>query len=197
MTTPSSRRGFRDSSSSSGFSSGCSNGCSKSSGFSLVELLVAAVVMVLSSIGGGALFNSATRQVNTIHESLTQQFSISNDLATVLELNDRYSCASGTCSASLGGDPPNQSSYVPDDPDDPAHSPTFRQLCGAGLANGLVNQVNATAVVAGPNVTRVASLEPAGSTSSATPHRYRVRWSSNGRTLRQVELIPTVAAWCP
>jgi prepilin-type N-terminal cleavage/methylation domain-containing protein len=193
MTTPSSRRGFRGSSSSRGFSNGCRN----SRGFSLVELLVAAVVMVLSSIGGGALFNSATRQVNTIHQSLTQQFSISNDLATVLELNDRYSCASGTCSASLGGDPPDQSSYVPDDPDDPAHSPTFRQLCGAGLANGLVNQVNATAVVAGPNVTRVASLEPAGSTSSATPHRYRVRWSSNGRTLRQVELIPTVAAWCP
>lgn len=183
MTTPSSHRDC--------------GACSRSSGFTLVELLVAAVVMMLASIGGSALFNAATRQVNTIHQALTQQFSISNDLATVLELNDRYSCASGTCSADLSGDPPNQNNYVPDDPDDPAHTPTFRQLCAAGLANGLVTQVNATAVEAGPNVTRMASLQPAGSTSSATPHRYQVRWSSNGRTLRQVELIPTVAAWCP
>ena len=165
--------------------------------FSLVELLVAAVLLMISSIGGSVLFNQATRQANAIRETLTQQFSISNDLATVLDLNDRYSCATGTCSANLNGDPPDQDSYAPDDPDDSTHSPTFRQLCTAGLANALVTQINSTAVAAGPNVSRVASLDPAGSTSSTPPHRYRVRWTSDGRTLRQVQLIPTVAAWCP
>ncbi len=170
---------------------------SSRAGFSLVELLVAAVLLMISSIGGSVLFNQATHQANTIRQTLAQQFSISNDLATVLDLNDRYSCTTGTCSATLAGDPPDQDQYVPDDPDDPSHNPTFRQLCTSGLADDLVAQINSTAVAAGPNVSRQASLDPPGSTTSIPPHRYRVRWSSGGRTLRQVQLTPTVAAWCP
>jgi prepilin-type N-terminal cleavage/methylation domain-containing protein len=168
-----------------------------SAGFSLVEMMVAAVLMLISSIGGTMLFNTATSQAQAIRTTLQQQVSIANDLAIVHALNDRYSCAEGSCSAVLGGAPPNQNQYAPANPDDPSHNPSFRQHCTAGLADGLVAQINGTTSVAGPDVVRSASLEPA-LTTSTPPHRYRVRWSrGDGHLLRQVQLIPTVAGWCP
>lgn len=168
-------------------------------GFSLVELLVAAMLMMISTIGGTWLFNSATGQANAIRLTLRQQFAISNDLATLQEISDRYSCASGTCTAVLTGNPPNQDGYVPVDVNGTVDQ-AFLDLCAAGLSDGLVSQINATpsADLINQGINRTASHEPAG-TSSVPPHRVRVRWTddANGRTLRQVQLTPTVAGWCP
>jgi prepilin-type N-terminal cleavage/methylation domain-containing protein len=105
----------------------------RNSGFSLVELLVAAVLMAISSMGGTYLFNQATRQARAISQTLEQQFAISNELAVIRDHNDRYSCATIPCSVQTGGNPPNQNQYVPANPDDPAHTPTFRQLCATRL----------------------------------------------------------------
>jgi len=44
----------------------------RNSGFSLVELLVAAVLMAISSMGGTYLFNQATRQARAISQTLEQ-----------------------------------------------------------------------------------------------------------------------------
>ena len=170
------------------------------SGFSLMELVVAVVLIAISSIGGTYLFNQATRQAKAISHTLKQQFAISNELAVIRDHNDRYSCATIPCSVQTGGNPPNQNQYVPANPDDPAHTPTFRQLCALGLADNLISHINSTPKLTGSEITRLASadLSSTGSPSSTTPHRYLVRWSStDGRVLRQVQLIPTVAAWCP
>ena len=170
----------------------------RNSGFSLVELLVAAVLMAISSMGGTYLFNQATSQARAISQTLEQQFAISNELAVIRDHNDRYSCATIPCSVQTGGNPPNQNQYVPANPDDPAHTPTFRQLCASGLSNDLITHINSPEV---PQ--RTASLDPAssavvnGTNKSVRPHRYLVTWSAGGRQVRQVQLIPTVAAWCP
>jgi prepilin-type N-terminal cleavage/methylation domain-containing protein len=172
----------------------------RNSGFSLVELLVAAVVMAISSMGGTYLFNQATRQARAISQTLEQQFAISNELAVIRDHNDRYSCATIPCSVQIGVNPPNQNQYVPANPDDPAHTPTFRQLCTVGLADNLISHINSTPKLTGSEITRRAStdLSSYGSPSSTPPQRYLVRWSgTDGRVLRQVQLIPTVAAWCP
>ena len=173
----------------------------QASGFSLVELLVAALIMAISSMGGTLLFGQATRQANAIRQTLQRQFEIGNDLAVIRDHNDRYSCASGTCSVALSGDPPNQEQYVP------ADYAAFNDLCAKGLANGLITHINATAIPARLNtvfqVTRTAALDPTSvddddPTLSAPPHRYLVTWrSADNRVIRQVQLIPTVAAWCP
>lgn len=168
----------------------------RNSGFSLVELLVAAVVMAISSMGGTYLFN----QARAISQTLEQQFAISNELAVIRDHNDRYSCATIPCSVQIGVNPPNQNQYVPANPDDPAHTPTFRQLCTVGLADNLISHINSTPKLTGSEITRRAStdLSSSGSPSSTPPQRYLVRWSgTDGRVLRQVQLIPTVAAWCP
>jgi hypothetical protein len=101
----------------------------------------------------------------------------------------------------LGGDPPNQNNYAPADPDDTTHTPNFRQLCQSGLADGLIAHINTQAPkLTDSGVIRQASTDLTSTASpvSTPPHRYLVRWSTtNGRVLRQVQLIPTVAAWCP
>ena len=172
----------------------------RNSGFSLVELLVAAVVMAIASMGGTYLFNQATSQARAISQTLEQQFAISNELAVIRDHNDRYTCSTIPCSVQTGGNPPNQNQYVPANPDDPAHTPTFRQLCAVGLADNLISDINSTPKLTSSEITRLAStdLSSTDSPSSTPPQRYLVRWSSNdGRVLRQVQLMPTVAAWCP
>jgi prepilin-type N-terminal cleavage/methylation domain-containing protein len=170
------------------------------SGFSLMELVVAVVLIAISSIGGTYLFNQATRQAKAISQTLEQQFAISNELAVIRDHNDRYTCATIPCSVQTGGNPPNQNQYVPANPDDPAHTPTFRQLCAVGLADNLISDINSTPKLTSSEITRLAStdLSSTGSPSSTPPQRYLVRWSStDGRVLLQVQLMPTVAAWCP
>jgi prepilin-type N-terminal cleavage/methylation domain-containing protein len=179
-------------------------GCSPATGFTLVELLVAAVVMVLASAGGSALFNQATRQAAQIRLNLEQQVAIASDLSAILELNDRYSCATGSCSATLPANPaaeppPNQDQYAPSDPDDPGHTPTFRQRCLAGLLTSLLATLGSNTTLPGTTIQRTVVLDPANSVGGASvpPHRYLVTWRQGATTLRQVQLVPTVAAWCP
>lgn len=172
-------------------------------GFSLVELLVAALLMAISSLGGTYLFTQATQQARAISETLQQQFEISNELAVIRDRNDRYTCASGACTVKLVGDPPNQDQYAPADPDNPAHTPTFRQLCQTELADNLISHINNQAAKQTDiAVSRKASTDPSTTIppTSTPPHRYVVTWRTNDadqRVLRQVQLIPTVAAWCP
>lgn len=170
----------------------------------MVELLVAALIMAFSSMGGTLLFGQATRQASAIRASLQQQFLISNELAVIRDHNDRYSCASGSCSVDLIGDPPNQGEYIPPNaPNALAPYTTFLGLCQSGLANALISHINTAApTLTTGEVTRLASLDPASLDPDATsqsgpPHRYLVTWTAGGRQVRQVQLIPTVAAWCP
>lgn len=194
-----------------------------STGFTLVEVLMAAVVMLLSSIGGTALFNQATRQAGDIQMRVQQQFAVSRDLASVLESNERYAChsfaTSQSCSDSLNvaaaTPPPDQDHYAPadidapepEDPDDPDPPATFRGVCASGLLTDLLsflqvdNEAHTSATLAGTGVTRDVDLDPASKGAdglSIPPHRYIVTWKDGqSRVLRQVQLSPTVAAWCP
>lgn len=179
-------------------------------GFSLVELLVAALIMAFSSMGGTLLFGEASRQASSIRDSLQQQFLISNELAVIRDHNDRYTCASGSCTVKLDGDPPNQEQYIPkNDPNAPTPYKAFLGLCDSGLVSDLITHINTpiSQLVDPKVVKREAILDPASTievvegttktTKSVAPHRYLVTWSAGGRQVRQVQLIPTVAAWCP
>lgn len=191
-------------------------------GFTLVELLIAAVVMVLSTIGSAVMFNQATRQGLSGNLRLEEQLAISRDLAAILEINERYSCASGPCSVTLNAvqpgealpPPPDQGGYAPADVDaTPTGGRSFRALCAQGLLTNLLAALQTTGeidgeatpgrtILVGTSVQRTVSLLEAGGSGTATeslpPHRYRVDWrDADGRLLRQVQLIPTVAAWCP
>lgn len=192
-------------------------------GFTLVEILVAAVVMVLSTIGSTVLFNQSTRQRLSGDQRLQEQLAISRDLAAILEVNERYNCdPTHGCAAALSAVMPDQPLAAP--PDQDAYAPanvdallpggrSFRDLCDSGLLTNLFTALEAagdldrnastgTSTLVGTRVQRTVSLQDATGAGtgrqSLAPHRYRVDWrDGEGRLLRQVQLIPTVAAWCP
>lgn len=173
-------------------------------GFTLVEILIAAVVMVVATVGSTVLFNQATRQGLSGDRRLQQQLAISRDLAAILEVNERYTCDSGVCAATLNPvepDPlPDQDGYAPATA---AGISSFRALCDKGLLTNLISTLERTLgdqILEGTGVRRTVNLLDATGTppESLPPHRYRVDWwDADGRLLRQVQLIPTVAAWCP
>lgn len=189
-------------------------------GFTLVEVLMAALVMLLSAIGGSNLVNQSTRQVGGITARLHEQYAISRDLASILETNERYTCvdliADGVCritQADQPGEasPPDQDHYAPPlvDGRQSSTTPSFGELCEQGLLTSLLgslgaNQPNGTLLNTGyADITlrRFVSVDPASrsaETVSIRPHRYLVSWKNGqDKLLRQVQLTPTVAAWCP
>lgn len=170
-------------------------------GFTLVEILIAAVVMVFSTIGSAVLFNQATRQGISSNRHLGEQLAISRDLAALLDLNERYNCGESGCGVNSAL--PDQDEYAPAEIGS-AQGSDFRALCNQGLLNDLFASHIGTQTLPGTTVQRTVHLldavEVTGGQQSISPHRYRVDWradSGNGRLLRQVQLIPTVAAWCP
>jgi len=191
-------------------------------GFTLVEILIAAVVMVLSTIGSTLLFNQATRQGLSGNLRLQDQLAISRDLAAIFEVNERYNCDLSGCAVSLGPVVPgtelealpDQDAYAPADVDASlGGGSSFRALCQRGLLMPLLSALETTGdirrdastgaiTLVGTGVQRSVSLLDAtgsGTTlQSVAPHRYRIDWrDGDGRLLRQVQLVPTVAAWCP
>lgn len=179
-------------------------------GFTLVEILIAAVVMVLSTIGSAVLFNQAARQSLSGNQHLGEQLAISRDLAAILDVNERYNCTASGCGvAPDAAAPPDQDDYAPiDDEATIDAGRSFRELCSQGLLDNLVTalqntgEIDANGILAGTSVRRTVTLLEASGTplQSLPPHRYRVDWRAadgHGRLLRQVQLIPTIAAWCP
>lgn len=184
-------------------------------GFTLVELLIASVVMVLATIGSTVLFNQATRQGLSGNRRLEEQLAISRDLAAILEVNERYNCDLSGCDATPDqpSDPfPDQADYAPAEIDAPLPGgSSFRALCASGLLTNLLEALERIGeidtqtqpgkiLLSGTQVERTVSLLDVDSTTQASlpPHRYRVDWlAADDRLLRQVQLSPTVAAWCP
>lgn len=170
-------------------------------GFTLVEILIAAVVMMVSTIGSAVLFNQSTRQGLNSNLRLQEQLAISRDLATILDRNERYNCDTSTCG--LSPTLPDQDGYAPADIGSDQDG-GFRARCDRGLLNELLARDIGTQTLPGTSVQRTVHLLDAIASDSGQeslpPHRYRVDWradSGSGRLLRQVTLMPTVAAWCP
>lgn len=174
-------------------------------GFSLVELIVSSALFLVMATGALALFaitNRQTIQSQTIQE---QQFAIGVDLATIQRMNDRYTCASGTCTVNESGGAPGENDYFPTDASAQA---TFLALCQPSpsavnpptLSDALIALIvarPATAEMQQLGISRTV-LKDNESTAAPLAHRYTVTWLSNQQAvLRQVTLTPTAAAWCP
>ncbi len=74
---------------------------SHDAGFSLVELMVASVLLVLALTGTSVLFVESNRSSAAAETRYRQQALVDTDLARVRRLNDRYTCSTGICT-SLG-----------------------------------------------------------------------------------------------
>jgi type II secretory pathway pseudopilin PulG len=173
-----------------------------SAGFSLSEVVVSAVILVASALG---LFSLASMEINQSRRAQAGQeerAAIVDDLSLILQVNDRYSCYSGVCTAGSGIAAPSEKQYSP------ASSVSdidFRSLCNPpslsspSLVDPLLVEIRGLA--RGSKLVALGITREVGKDSQDVlplAHRYHVLWKNqDNKLLRQITLSPTVAAWCP
>lgn len=178
-------------------------------GFTLVEMLVATVILSLAAIGTLGVINSSTSQVRRSGEINELNTLIESDIAAVRRANDRLVCTNGTCS--IATNDPGAAGYFPNTANQ-ANVDFFVRLCGyrqeasppdpvgvfnanAGFANQLV--ANNLLPAVDSRLQREVTVDDSG-------HRYTVRYTRRGpdgttdpTIRRQITLVPATVAWCP
>ncbi len=189
---------------------------SSGSGFTIVEILVAAVLLAVVAGGTAATMVIGNRTSQRAGLQTQLDALIDQDLSAIRTLNDRYTCCPGSCTATASaisaavsaGDcsvntPGNENYYSPNQVStNPAAATTattaFRTACGNGtITTNFITQIPALPTApAGSTLTRTAPTQV-----DAAAHRLQWTYtgSINGQVAvtRVVNLTPTVAAWCP
>ena len=164
-------------------------------GFTLVEVMIAAVLMVIAAIGSMAMFNYSISQNSSSRGKQEQQSAISEDLANIQVLNDRYGCSDPEACAIESADPGEDSYYA----SGTEPSTTFNEACLDGsLLDALITTLESTPTPAAFGTLGINRSVARTLNSDARYLRYTVTWrGSDGARLRQITLVPTVAGWCP
>ncbi len=187
--------------------------CQGAAGFSLVELMVSSVLLVLALTGTSVLFVESNRSSAAAETRYRQQALVDTDLARVRRLNDRYTCSTGSCT-SLGSVELGKHDFFPPPVSTAANGNSsagqlFEALCNStGLITQLVADIGAPpAALTGAGITY--SIDTAnqgqqtvsefGTNVVRNLHRYTITYTNgtSGELLRRVTLVPTTVAWCP
>jgi hypothetical protein len=160
--------------------------------------MVASVILLASVTAAVTLFNFTNINARLGEEKQDEQAAISEDLATVVQINDKFRCIDQS-SCSSGNAYPNENEYIPGD------LGALDNICssdgtGSGFAPLLVDTINNLALtqrLAELNITRSAAIAETMNESDIPPHLYSIQWKKGSVQLRQITLMPTVASWCP
>jgi prepilin-type N-terminal cleavage/methylation domain-containing protein len=169
------------------------------SGFSLVEILVAAVIIGITGSALATLLNSSNTSFRSTRDANLLAESIDTDLANIKDVAFRMTCCSGSCTTEPNTQAPcspntvpgDQNYYFPSSALDTNESAinTFTEKCSDGsLVTSLTSLIGASDLPEG--ITR--SFD----TSGAASHRLTVVYG-NSSEKRAYTLVPTVSAWCP
>lgn len=182
-------------------------------GFTLIESLVSAVLLVIGATAAFTLFTTSQEIFRQSRLKDSDQVAISEDLARVERLNRRFTCIQGNCELMPNSaSDPNELQYTPAYEPIGQYPPSqafndkmtiFTGLCStsAGTASGLATGfIAAAATELGPmggGLDRVFDVSAAAQETPPTPHAYDVIYRRNNVVVRRARLVPTVAAWCP
>lgn len=181
-------------------------------GFTLVEIIVAAVLLAIVS-GGTALTLMSANRSSVRSELLTRaSAAIDTNVAAILERSERFTCCSGVCTsnpatiAAAGskctGTFGDANYYFPSiAPADVADLTNFLTRCKPttttnGLVGPLITEINADTslnLTTPPGITRTIQVDD---TADLGNHRLRITYAGNGLN-RVVKIVPNVAVWCP
>lgn len=182
-------------------------------GFSLVEVLVSAVVLLVAVAGSVVAFNVITQSVRSTGLQADQSRRIDAQIAEISRLSEVYTA----CGSPAGAVPPNpvnpstactgstadvqvgNSFYYFPDPANPASVNAFFMACRS-LAQGTHITANFRLAIdglpaPGGGITRQPSTRLSTSPSN---HLVEVRWTdADNRILRAIQIAPIVSTWCP
>ncbi|MCT0224848.1 prepilin-type N-terminal cleavage/methylation domain-containing protein [Synechococcus sp. CS-1328] len=192
-------------------------------GFNLVELLISAVILLVTLMG--AVTISLTSSMNSYQTGLRYQkeAAIDADLAQIQRFNDRFTCVSGTCLIAPGTDTPmGKDAYFPDPvgpdtdndgvvdvADDANHDgiadeaktalDAFQNRCLYLASLDLVTPLKQLIEASIPVPTGLQRTIAVDSTTQGGAHRYTVTYvdPASNEVMRQMTLLPSTVAWCP
>jgi prepilin-type N-terminal cleavage/methylation domain-containing protein len=179
-------------------------------GFTLVEILVASVVLVVAISGAALAFMSANK-ISFFGSARSQvESAIDQDLANIKDAAYRYTYCSGdytiTGDACNSVAPGQEDYYFPDSVAHQARAEEFEDDCRDGsLSDDLIAAINggsSSLALSSTATTLGVSRDPAVLNSTVgTPgensHDIRITYNQNGAVVRRVLVTPTAAAWCP
>ena len=179
-------------------------------GFTLVEILVASVVLVVAITGAAFAFMSSNKLSFAGSARSQVESAIDRDLANIKDAAYRYTYCSGdytiTGDACNSVEPGQEDYYFPDSVAHPTRAEDFEEDCRDGsLSDDLIAAINggSTSLALGSAATALGiSRDPAvlNSTIGAqgeNSHDIRITYNHNGAVVRRVLVTPTAAAWCP
>lgn len=183
------------------------------SGFSLVEVLVAAMLLAISASAAVTLFSTSKVLFTKGEIQDSDQIAINEDLAIIQQHNRRFTCMEGSCA--LSSSDPNEDQYTPDHPDKVPPDANFVDKMSIfsskckqpeGDASGLLKEFEIVALKTLPamerGIARNVYIDIPAKETPTTPHAYIVIYSKqdpdgNTQILRRARFVPTVAGWCP
>lgn len=171
-------------------------------GFTLVEALVAVVVITVGVAGTAGLFNVAMDAIRRTGEKASQGSGIESDISRIGELSVLYNA----CTVSTGSfdNCPDQavgnSFYY--FPEDLANAGAFYAACNSvvpetHLTNTFIERLNNRSLLPDPGsgVTRLDAVREDGSDPSN--HVVVVRWeTAELNPARVLKITPVVSSWC-
>jgi prepilin-type N-terminal cleavage/methylation domain-containing protein len=179
----------------------CASSSAAQQGFTLVEILLAVIVLTTGLVGIASLSTIANRNQSTSLGEATRVNAIASDIAEIRRINDRYTCGSvttTTASCTISSSDLSQGGYYPSDANGKtnfsnrcAYTPSTFDLV-TDLASAIPTSSSASSALSSAGVTRtIATNDQAGI------HRYTVSYTFGGNTVRTLTLVPTAAEWCP
>ncbi|MCP9886735.1 prepilin-type N-terminal cleavage/methylation domain-containing protein [Cyanobium sp. ATX 6A2] len=186
------------------------------SGFTLLEVIVSAVILVVATLGSITAFNLATRSIRGTGLFVEQNREIDRDISEISRLSEIYTaCVPGSGSGSIPANPntactdtlsglvvaPNSSFYYFPDPANASDVAAFETSCGSSTPTSHITFGFRSAIDSldqpGAGITRQNATRVDG--SDAGNHLVEILWvdSSDGDELRRMRLSPLVTAWCP
>ncbi|KEF41342.1 MAG: hypothetical protein ER33_11885 [Cyanobium sp. CACIAM 14] len=171
-------------------------------GFTLVEILVGAVLLAIVGSLTALVFSVSNRSTVSSTAIANANAAIDTDVSRIKEVAERFTCCSGTCTAdataiatavaagTCAGSVGDSTYYFPQNPDtNTTATANFTSACASGLTTNLISQIPAASLPAG--ISRAVQDD-----GDATARRIRITYTGGGVN-RVVKIVPTVASWCP